>query len=140
MKVLVAQSYSTLLQLHGLYSPPGSSVHGIFSPMIVEWVAIYSSRGIFLTQGSNLHPPTAPVLAGGFFTTKQPGKPRGVMSKPESNPSLPSSAVPCGRIQHHLISPCPPSRAQERLWGSLMYQEPGLVESHRLKDLHGPFC
>ena len=33
-------------------SPPGSSVHGIF-PASTEWVAMSSSRGIFLTQGSN---------------------------------------------------------------------------------------
>ena len=29
-------------------SPPGSSVHGIFQARILEWVAIPSSRGIFL--------------------------------------------------------------------------------------------
>ena len=35
-------------------SPPGSSVHGILQARILEWVAMPSSRGIFLTQGSNL--------------------------------------------------------------------------------------
>ena len=35
-------------------SPPGSSVHGISRARILEWVAIPFSRGIFLTQGSNL--------------------------------------------------------------------------------------
>ena len=35
-------------------SPPGSSVHGILQAKILEWVAMPSSRGIFLTQGSNL--------------------------------------------------------------------------------------
>ena len=35
-------------------SPPGSSVHGILQARILEWVAISSSKGIFLTQGSNL--------------------------------------------------------------------------------------
>ena len=34
-------------------SPPGSSIHGISHARILEWVAISSSRGIFLTQGSN---------------------------------------------------------------------------------------
>ena len=29
----------------GLYSPPGSSVHGIFRARMLEWVAISSSRG-----------------------------------------------------------------------------------------------
>ena len=39
-------------------SPPGSSVHGILQARVLEGVAMPSSRGIFLTQGSNLHPLT----------------------------------------------------------------------------------
>ena len=35
-------------------SPPGSSVHGILQARILEWVAMPFSKGIFLTQGSNL--------------------------------------------------------------------------------------
>ena len=35
-------------------STPSSSAHGISQARIPEWVAISSSRGIFLTQGSNL--------------------------------------------------------------------------------------
>ena len=34
---------------------PGFSVHGILQARILEWVAIPSSRGIFLAQGSNSH-------------------------------------------------------------------------------------
>ena len=34
-------------------SLPGSSVHGILQARTLEWVAISSSRGIFLTQGSS---------------------------------------------------------------------------------------
>ena len=34
-------------------SPPGFSVCGIFQARILEWVAISSSRGIFLTWGWN---------------------------------------------------------------------------------------
>ena len=34
-------------------SLPGSSVHGIFQPRVLEWVAISFSRAIFLIQGSN---------------------------------------------------------------------------------------
>ena len=37
------------------YSLPGSSVHGIFQARILKWAAMPSSRGIFLTQGSNKH-------------------------------------------------------------------------------------
>ena len=35
------------------YSSPGSSVHGIIQAKILKWVAIFSSRGIFPTQGVN---------------------------------------------------------------------------------------
>ena len=35
-------------------SPTDSSFHGILQARILEWVAISFSRGIFLTQGSNL--------------------------------------------------------------------------------------
>ena len=36
-------------------SLPGSSVHSILQARLLEWVAMPSSRGIFLTQGSNPH-------------------------------------------------------------------------------------
>ena len=36
-------------------SPPGFAVHGFFQAMILEWVVISSSRGIFLTQGLKPH-------------------------------------------------------------------------------------
>ena len=36
-------------------SPPASSLHGISQARILEWVAIFLLKGIFLTQGSNLH-------------------------------------------------------------------------------------
>ena len=35
---------SDSLQPHGLYSPPGSSIHGIFQSRILAWVAISFSR------------------------------------------------------------------------------------------------
>ena len=56
VKALVAQSYPTLCNPME-YSPPGSSVHGISQARILEWVVISFSRGIFLTQGSNLDLP-----------------------------------------------------------------------------------
>ena len=43
---------SNSLQPYGL-QPTSSSVHGIFQARILEQVAISSSRGIFLIQGSN---------------------------------------------------------------------------------------
>ena len=52
------------LRLHGLYSPPGSSVHGILQARILEWVAISfykgSSQPRDWTQVSS--------IAGWFFT------------------------------------------------------------------------
>ena len=43
-KFLVVQLCSTLCD-HMDYSPPGSSVHGIFQARILEWVALPFSRG-----------------------------------------------------------------------------------------------
>ena len=34
-------------------SLPCSSIHGIFQARVLQWVAIFFSRGVFLTQGSN---------------------------------------------------------------------------------------
>ena len=36
-----------------VYSPPVSSVHGIFQARVLEWLTIFLLQGIFLTQGSN---------------------------------------------------------------------------------------
>ena len=52
-------------------SPPGSPVYGISQARILEWVAI-SSPGDLPELGIE---PASPTLAGGFFTTKPPGKP-----------------------------------------------------------------
>ena len=56
------------------YSPPGSSVHGIFQTRILEWVAISSSRYL-PHSGIELASLASPALAGGFFTTEPPGEP-----------------------------------------------------------------
>ena len=53
VKVLVPQSCLTLCDPRDC-SPPGSSAHLILQVKIHEWVAISFSRGIFMTQGSNL--------------------------------------------------------------------------------------
>ena len=45
-------------------NPPGSSVPRILQAILLEWVAIPFSRGIFLTQGSN----PCLIIAGSFFT------------------------------------------------------------------------
>ena len=54
------------------YSPPGSSVHGIFLARILEWVAMFSFRG-----SSQVRDQTCiSCMAGVFFTTEAPGKPQ----------------------------------------------------------------
>ena len=50
-------------------SLPSSSVHGILQARTLEWVAMPSFRGIFLTRGSNCRL-MSPALAGRFLTTR----------------------------------------------------------------------
>ena len=52
-----------------VYSPPGSSIHGILQAGILEWVAISFSRG-------SSHPgiePRSPVLQADTLTSEPPG-------------------------------------------------------------------
>ena len=55
-------------------SPPGFSVHKIFQAKKLDWVAISSSRGIFQTQGWNLHLSAFPALQADSFPSKPSGK------------------------------------------------------------------
>ena len=67
---LVTKSCPTLVT-PVVYSPPVSSVHGIFQARILEWVAISFSRDL---PDPGIEP--APLaLAGRSFTTESPGKP-----------------------------------------------------------------
>ena len=52
-------------------SPPGSSVHGVFQERILEWVAIFFSRG---SSWPRIEPESLalPALAGRCFTTVPP--------------------------------------------------------------------
>ena len=52
VKVVVTQPCPALCKPMDC-SLPGSSVYGIFPARLLEWVAMPSSRGIFMTQGSN---------------------------------------------------------------------------------------
>ena len=54
---------------------PGSSVHGISQTRIVEWVTISFSKG---SSPPRAQSPLA--LAGGFFSSEPPGKPKEVWS------------------------------------------------------------
>ena len=53
------------------YSPPGSSIHGIFQARVLEWVAILYSRVSNLPDsGIKLASLVSPALADRFFTTE----------------------------------------------------------------------
>ena len=69
---LAPQSRPTL-QPHGMYSPPGSSVHGILQARILEWVAI--------SPGDLPYPeiePRSPALQADSLPSEPPGKPLGM--------------------------------------------------------------
>ena len=59
---------------HGLYSLPGSSVHGVFQARILQWAAISSSRGSSLSKDWNFISCIS-FTAGRFFTAEPWGKP-----------------------------------------------------------------
>ena len=54
------------------YNLPASSVHGISQARILEWVAIFFSRGSSQPRNRTY----ISCLAGGFFTTEPSGKPQ----------------------------------------------------------------
>ena len=58
-------------------SLPGPSVHGISQARILKWVAISFSWGSSWPRDQT-HPS---CIAGGFFTTKSPGKSNGLFRK-----------------------------------------------------------
>ena len=55
------------------YSPPGSSVHGIFQARILEWVASRGSSSGSLRPRDQTRVSCVSCIAGGFFTTVPPG-------------------------------------------------------------------
>ena len=58
-------------------SLPGSSVHGNCQARILEWIAIFYSRGFDPYPDPGTEPaPESPALAGRFFKTAPPGKPQ----------------------------------------------------------------
>ena len=56
-------------------SPPGSSVHGIFQARTLEWLPC-PPPGDLPYPGIESVPLRSPGLAGGFFNTSAPRKPR----------------------------------------------------------------
>ena len=56
------------------YSPPGSTLHGIFQGRTLEWVAMLFSRGPSQPR-DRTHVSCGSCIVGGFFTTEPLGKP-----------------------------------------------------------------
>ena len=70
----VAQSCQTLCDpMDYIYSPLGSSVHGILQAVILEWGCHVLLQGIFPTQGSN---PGLPHCGQTLYPLSQQGSPR----------------------------------------------------------------
>ena len=65
-------------------SPSSSSVHRISQARILEWVVISSSRGSSQPRDRSCISYIS-ALAGGFFTTRPPGKPTAYMEARLSN-------------------------------------------------------
>ena len=76
---LVAKLCPTLLQPHGQYSLPVSSVHGISQARRLEWVAISFSRESSWPKDQT-HGSYISCIACGFFTTTPPRNPNDIMA------------------------------------------------------------
>ena len=59
-------------------SPPGSSVHAISQARILEWVAIFSSRGSSWSQNQTCISSVS-CLTGRYFFITEPGKPSSLL-------------------------------------------------------------
>ena len=99
-------------------SLPGSSVHGVLQPRILEWVAVPFSRDL---PNPGIEPTslTSPALAGEFFTTSTtweacsslfltavfPGAPQSLLFSPGCSPSCALFLIWCHHTHHcsHLV-------------------------------------
>ena len=95
--MVVAQSYPTLQDPMDC-CPPGSSFHGIFQARILEWVAIFFSRGSARPRDQT----QVSYTAGRFFTEWATGSPRKWRPTPVFWPGKPhgqrslEGCSPCG--------------------------------------------
>ena len=84
------------------YSPPGSSVHGIYQARILDWAAIISSPGDLPDPGIE---PMSPALAGGLFTTSATWEAPDYRQKPLITPILTSHQLASFKFLFiHLLS------------------------------------
>ena len=103
--------------------PPGSSVCGDSPGMNTGVGCPALLQGIFLTQGSNLHPLTSPALTDGFFTTSTTREALSEVHQPVILLKLSTSQDPHALIQTfisqlHLLRGLPYSSGQPTLLSS----------------------
>ena len=97
-------------------SPRGSSVRGISQARIGKWAAVSYSRDL---PGPRIKPPSlvSPALAGRFFTTVPPGKPKYpdkiTIQKDTGSPVLSAAVLTTARTRRQLKSPLPDERAKK---------------------------
>ena len=73
-----------------IYSPPGSSVHGIFQAQVLEWVSISFSRGSSQPRDQT----RISCIASGFLPLRQLGSPYQIVSL--LNPLV--NTLPAGKL------------------------------------------
>ena len=87
---------------HRLYSPPGSSVHGILQARILEWVAIPFSRGSSQPREPGIEP-ASPALQADYLPSQPPGKPINARSRTQ----IPGSLAPEAVLKHPIAKNAP---------------------------------
>ena len=87
------------------YSPPGSSVHGIFQARILEWVSMSSSRGSSRPR-DQAHISCVSYTAGRVFTAEPSGKPRYTHSWTATHTQSHRHTTVTHSHEHHPIPVC----------------------------------
>ena len=94
-------------------SPPDSLISGISQARVLEWVAISSSRHL---SDPGIEPASlaSPALAGGFFTTVPPGKPKSTICQYKIKSKIKKNikANKKGRIQK--------KKGRQKRWGQAL--------------------
>ena len=84
-------------------SPSGSSLQGILQERILEWVTIPSTRGSSPSRDQT-HASCSSCVAGGFFTTEPPGKPRVLLWFILISYTLTLETIKCSYIGQYLLN------------------------------------
>ena len=114
-------------------SPPDSSIHGIFQARILEWVAIFYSRGSSWLRDRTW------VSCVGFFTTEPSGKPiykiYGVMQNGKLCVCAKSLQSCLTRVLWTVVPQAPLSMgfSRQESWSGLLCPSPGNLPNPRIE-------